>query len=296
MYHLRQSKPLEKEEQDNYFNTVIRPLFTQDKPEQLLFSFLKEAECIGYGGLVHIDWGKQEAEVSFLIATYLEKDFLKEYMTIFFGFIDQVAFVELGLNKLYTYAYDVRPHIYPIIEANGFLRKEVLPQQIRGGEVYTNVIIHEKEPVYPRLRLANSTDFEATFKWASSPLIRKFSFNNGIIHFEEHQQWFTQKIWDKNCEYYLLADRNNFLGSLRFDIEDDEVAKINMLIDPACQGNGYGKTILQMGIELLKKRRTEVKKVYGEVFPKNIACLQIVESLGFHITKADKIYWIEKPF
>lgn len=294
IYHLRQNKPLTEEEQDNYFNKIIPPLFTQDKPGQLLFSFLKDEECIGYGGLVHIDWEKQKAEVSFLIATHLENNFLKEYMTIFFRLIDEVAFVELGLNKLYTYAYDVRPHIYPFLEANGFIRKEVLPQQIRGGEVYADVIIHEKEPVFPRLRLATISDMETTFKWASDPRIRKFCLNNGVIHFQKHQQWFTSKIRDKACEYYILFDHADSLGSLRFDIEDGEVAKINMLIDLAYQGKGYGKTILEMGIELLKKRRTEVKKAYGEVFPKNISCLQTVDSLGFHITKVDNLYFVEK--
>jgi hypothetical protein len=35
--------------------------------ESLLFSFLKNGECIGYGGLVHINWIDQNAEISFMI-------------------------------------------------------------------------------------------------------------------------------------------------------------------------------------------------------------------------------------
>jgi len=296
MYHLRQSKPITEEEQNYYFNTVILPLFTQDKPEQLLFSFLKDENCIGYGGLVHINWDKQNAEVSFLIATHLEKDFLKECMTIFFGLIEEVAFVELGLHKLYTYSYDVRPHIYPLIEANGFIRKKVLPRQLRSGSVFTDVIIHEKEPEYPRLRLANISDMETTFKWATDHQIRKYCLNKNEITFHVHQKWVTRKIREDECEYYIFYDSDNSLGSIRFDIDNGTVAKANLLVDSNHQGKGYGKTILEMGIELLKKRRTEVRKACGEVFPENIASLQIVESLGFHITKADKIYWVEKPF
>ena len=66
MYHLRQTTLLTIEQQDEYFSNVIAPLFDKDHPEQLLFSFFKKDELIGYGGLVHIHWEHRNAEVSFL--------------------------------------------------------------------------------------------------------------------------------------------------------------------------------------------------------------------------------------
>ena len=54
MYHLRQNKLLTKESQDNYFNETIAAIFEQQNPNQILFSYLKNEKCIGYGGLVHI--------------------------------------------------------------------------------------------------------------------------------------------------------------------------------------------------------------------------------------------------
>ena len=55
MYHLRQSALLTKEHQDKYFKNVVSGLFIKEIPDQLLFSFLKTGEFIGYGGLVNID-------------------------------------------------------------------------------------------------------------------------------------------------------------------------------------------------------------------------------------------------
>ena len=49
IYHLRQSKPLSQKDQDYYFNEVIAPLFTKEKPDQILFSLLERNVCIGYG-------------------------------------------------------------------------------------------------------------------------------------------------------------------------------------------------------------------------------------------------------
>ena len=54
MYHLRQEKPLTKEEQDSYFQNVVAKLFNEEQPSQVLFSYLDDDRCIGYGGLVHI--------------------------------------------------------------------------------------------------------------------------------------------------------------------------------------------------------------------------------------------------
>ena len=39
MYHLRQTKKLTKKDQDLYFKDTIYKQFSQDKPEQILFSF-----------------------------------------------------------------------------------------------------------------------------------------------------------------------------------------------------------------------------------------------------------------
>ena len=56
IYHLRQKKPLTKENQDYYFDTTISGLFELEKPNQILFSFFEGEKFIGYGGLVHINW------------------------------------------------------------------------------------------------------------------------------------------------------------------------------------------------------------------------------------------------
>ena len=74
IFHLRQQFPLTKKIQDKYFKEVVDNLFSQEKPNQLLFSYLKGELCIGYGGLVHIDWSNMNAEISFIMKTELEEN------------------------------------------------------------------------------------------------------------------------------------------------------------------------------------------------------------------------------
>lgn len=126
IYHLRQDKPLTIEDQDKYFSEVVARLFELEKPNQILFSFLKNEVCIGYGGLVHINWIDLNAEISFVIDTQSQKDNFKKYWSIYLKMIEDVAFNELNFHKIYTYAFDLRPHLYEVIEKEGYHKEAVL--------------------------------------------------------------------------------------------------------------------------------------------------------------------------
>lgn len=112
IYHLRQAEPLTKEKQDWYFENVVAKLFDQEQPSQILFSYLKNEECIGYGGLVHINWQDKHAEISFIMATELEAEGFEFHWKTYLGLIEQVAFEELHLHKIFTYAFDIRSRLY----------------------------------------------------------------------------------------------------------------------------------------------------------------------------------------
>lgn len=144
IYHLRQNKPLTEKNQEDYFNNVVAKLFEQEQPTQLLFSYLENDKCIGYGGLVHINWVDKNAEISFIMNTELEPLFFTKHWTTFLKLIEQIAFRELNLYKLCTYAFDVRPHIYQIIENAGFTKEATLKEQCFFNGEFKDVIIHCK--------------------------------------------------------------------------------------------------------------------------------------------------------
>src|SRR5690554_3915328 len=126
IYHLRQSKPLTEEDQDRYFNEVVLQLFQQEYPENMLFSYLEGDKCIGYGGLVHISWTDKNAEISFIMDTVLEDGFFEFHWRTYLSLIEQVAFEQLGLHKIFTYAFDIRPHLYSVLEISGYRKEAVL--------------------------------------------------------------------------------------------------------------------------------------------------------------------------
>lgn len=150
MYHLRQAKLLTQEDQDAYFENVVAKLFDQEQPNQILFSFLEDGHCIGYGGLVHINWIDRNAEISFIMDTSLEKDRFQEIWETYLKLIEEVAFHGLSLHKIYTYAFDLRPRLYVIFEYVGFNLDARLREHHLFYDKFIDVVIHSKFNNYDR--------------------------------------------------------------------------------------------------------------------------------------------------
>lgn len=144
IFHLRQDKPLTEKSQENYFKTSLAPLFDQPKPNQILFSYLNNEVLVGYGGLVHINWIDRNAEISFVLNTELEKKQFEYHWLIFLKLIDVLAFDELKFHKVFVYAFDLRPHLYQVIEKGGFTKEAVLKDHCFYDNRFIDVVIHSK--------------------------------------------------------------------------------------------------------------------------------------------------------
>lgn len=144
IYHLRQDKPLTEEDQDKYFSDVVAKLFDLEKPNQILFSFLEGNKCIGYGGLVHINWIDKNAEISFIMNTELEEKYFSVIWLNYLTLIEEVAFDDLLIHKIYTYAFDIRPHLYSALLDAKFEEDARLKDHCFFNEKYIDVIIHSK--------------------------------------------------------------------------------------------------------------------------------------------------------
>lgn len=144
LYHLRQQQPLTEETQEKYFNTVVAGLFDQEHPGQVLFSYLENGTCIGYGGLVHINWKDRYAEISFIMNTALEQDFFEQHWITFLSLLEQPAFNGMNLHKIFTYAFDLRPHLYRAVEKAGFIEEARLKEHCFFEGKFIDVVIHSK--------------------------------------------------------------------------------------------------------------------------------------------------------
>ncbi len=284
MYHLRQAKELNVSDQDLYFDTVVHKLFQQDHPAQLLFSYLHHDTCIGYGGLVHINWVDQYAEISFIMNTQLEKSGFQEHWQRYLGLIEEVAFSVLNLHKIFTYAFDLRPHLYAAMEGVGYLREATLKEHCFFEGTFKDVVIHTKWNRPLTLRNMEQSDEQTTLNWATDERVRRYALNQKPISSDEHKQWFKTQLDSPDIAYYMAEYRGQQVGTFRLNHTDNKDALISYLLDPKFHGKGLGKLLLEAGISVARTSNA-ANRLLGQVKPANTASIRIFENLGFTVAE-----------
>lgn len=141
---LRQKVIISPQEQKSYFQTIIFPNFSHHQPKQILFSYLYEKACIGYGGLTHLDWEASHAEVSFLMKTERTRDasLYEQDFTQFLALLYRVAFEDLNLHRLFTETFAFRKAHIAILEKCGFQLEGVLRDHIFKQGTWHHSLIH----------------------------------------------------------------------------------------------------------------------------------------------------------
>ncbi|CAM3952014.1 MULTISPECIES: GNAT family N-acetyltransferase [Flavobacterium] len=245
LFHLRQTEPLTKEKQEQYFSTVISALFEVEKPSQLLFSFFENNEFIGYGGLVHINWIDKNAEISFVMKTELEKEHFSKYWSNYLNLLEKIAFETLNFHKIFTYAFDLRPHLYETLESCGFKEEARLKEHCFFNGKHLDVVYHAKMNRNVSLRKANTDDLMLYFDWTNDTSVRENSYQSEVISLENHSKWFLAKIKDDSCAMYVFENHlKQPIGQVRIQKQDDKIAIIGISNDKDHRGKGYANEML----------------------------------------------------
>jgi RimJ/RimL family protein N-acetyltransferase len=279
MFHLRQNTLLTKENQDKYFIEIISKIYDEINPNQILFSYLENDICIGYGGLVHINWENKNAEISFVLNTKLENFFIEHWCT-FLSLIENVAFNEIKLYKIFTYAFDLRPKLYIALEKSNFKKEATLVNHTIVNEKLVDVVIHSKfKNNNYTLREANTYhDALILFKWVNNITVRQNSLNSESITIQNHIDWFENKMKDENCKIYILTDLfNSNIGQIRVEMKD-EYFEIDYTISEEYRGKGFGNKI----IKLLQVKLGNVN-LLAKVKNTNIPSIKIFTKNGFKL-------------
>jgi RimJ/RimL family protein N-acetyltransferase len=76
--------------------------------------------------------------------TALEKDFFEYHWSRYLSLIQQIAFAEINFHKIFTYAFDLRPQLYPMLLKNGFAEEARLKEHCYFEGKFIDVLIHTK--------------------------------------------------------------------------------------------------------------------------------------------------------
>lgn len=288
---LRQREPLTRAQQDHYFQNVISALFEAQNPDQILFSFIEDDTLAGYGGLVHIDWVSKNAEISFLTNPNRNKDpnvFIQDWKT-FLTILKPLVKSELGFNKIYTYAYDIRPHLYQALTQSFFKEEARLKKHVLVGGLLTDIVIHSYFFNDLSLRKAEQKDLMLYFNWANDGLVRANSFNQIPIELEDHTKWFTNKIDSSTAVLFVATQSEGPVGQIRFIQDSHGDYEIGFSVDAAHRGKGLGQDLIRRGTEEFFSTNPSARRVIAKVKANNVPSMKSFEKIGFRrIVDADQ--------
>lgn len=290
IYHLRQARPLTEDDQQRYFDNVVSKLYDNPKPDQILFSYLEKGVCIGYGGLVHINWIDRNGEISFIMDTQLESEHFAEHWSNYLTMLKAVAFDDLGLHKIYTYAFDLRPHLYTMLEANGYKREATLKEHCLFNGEYKDVVLHSlwndryevinyvdctKEQNLDILALRNRDD------------VRSWMVNPEVIPEENHFKFVDSLKGNPNRLYYAIYKNGMLVGTYNLTNEGDGVWERGIIANPSTQGTGQTE---KWERQILSSLPSEIKAVSAKAKLDNMRSIKYHEKLGYKEQSRDNEY------
>lgn len=291
IYHLRQARPLTEEDQQRYFDNVVAKLYDNPKPDQILFSYLERGVCIGYGGLVHINWIDNNAEISFIMDTQLEKEHFAEHWSNYLTMLKVVAFVDLKLHKIFTYAFDLRPHLYTMLEANGYVREATLHEHCFFEGKYKDVVIHSLTNChYDIINYVDCTREQhlEILKLRNSDDVREWMVNPELISEENHFRFVEGLKENPNRLYYAIYRDGLLVGTYNLTKEDEGVWERGIIANPIIQGKGETEKWERQILVGLPKHG--IKSVTAKVKQDNVRSIRYHEKLGFKEQSRDNEY------
>lgn len=130
------------------------------------------------------------------------------------------------------------------------------------------------------LREALQSDVDLLYEWANDPIVRQNSFQTEEIPYDVHREWFDRMMENRNIVQYILMNGEEPVGQIRLMIDGD-TAEIGYSISALHRRKGYGRRILQLILEKVKRKYPEIKKLIAKVKPTNIASKKLFESEGY---------------
>ena len=148
----------------------------------------------------------------------------------------------------------------------------------------------ERVTMFPySFRPVESADCEMIFDWANDPDVRKASFQQEIIDWQQHQQWFCNKLEDAHCLFWIImAEGDKPVGQVRFDIAAEE-AVVSISLSKEARNMGKGSTVIKLSCgKFLQKRKQQRVKAF--IKKDNSRSIKSFDRAGFKVMSELKMH------
>jgi RimJ/RimL family protein N-acetyltransferase len=131
-----------------------------------------------------------------------------------------------------------------------------------------------------RMRPAQLHDAELLFSWQQDAQVRRWSFSNGPESFEQHLNWFMQKLVDTESSILICeTESGTAVGCVRRDRHGSQEI-CGLVIDPSFRGRRLASLVLRLAIERWSADDPN-KKLDAWIKPENEASRRCFAQAGF---------------
>jgi UDP-2,4-diacetamido-2,4,6-trideoxy-beta-L-altropyranose hydrolase len=208
-----------------------------------------------------------------------------EYMSIGGGvFLEQIADNQKDVINYFTsegFAFTLdQVHSISESEILESIKKQSLYFDGCSGERLKKIFSQFFLSKHMSIRKAAHEDLNICFDWANDPLVRSQSYSTSPILWEDHSNWFAEKLADKNSFFYILQMNAELVAQIRFQVNLNE-ATLSYLAGNELRSKGLGTAILSIGITQFVSDYKKNVNIIGFVKKSNIASQKSFEKLKF---------------
>ena len=195
------------------------------------------------------------------------------------------------IKKIYTYAFDLRPHLYTMLEANGFVREATLKDHCCFEGKYKDVVLHSFiNDQYDIVNYVNCTQEQhlEILNLRNLDDVRKWMVNPEVISEENHFQFVERLKENPDRLYFAIYKDGLLVGTYNLTKEKDGVWERGIIANPNTKIKG--ETAKWEGIILADLSKQGIKTVTAKVKQDNPRSIKYHEKLGYKEQSRDNEY------
>jgi len=128
-------------------------------------------------------------------------------------------------------------------------------------------------------------DLDMVFRWRNDPFILSHGSSLHEVEWEEHRKWFEETILGDGRHMFIVFDRHNPIGQVRFDRQNQQECVASVYVLRPFTGRGWGVQAIRMGCAAIFEA-WDVDRVIACVRLDNQAGRSAFLKAGFQETEA----------
>jgi RimJ/RimL family protein N-acetyltransferase len=128
-------------------------------------------------------------------------------------------------------------------------------------------------------------DAEILYVWRNHPLVVALSTRKITVTWNEHIAWLKSCIGspDRHRIFIIHSESAGAIGVVRFDRNNDAMARLSIVIDPSHLGCGVGPVSLVEGTQKIFKLWPKLEIVDAQVLADNKRAVRAFQKAGFEL-------------